>query len=189
MRTDANARDCTWRCMDTVRESTLKVDSGRKVPCHTRELNLLMVDQSGTLSTKLQPCKNWKSGQQCISKQGFWLLKFLFRPPLPVEERSAFLDKICFEKASFFKQEFHCTLILHYDCSFLRWCGWWSLLFTVPSANQQCQCGVWGQRYSRRERGSALCIKPHRCIHWNQNTTRTGQSVSYVVGSLCLHAC
>ena len=58
MHTDVNACDRTPGCRDTKRECALKVDSGRKVPCHTRELNLLMVDQSGTLSTKLQPCKN-----------------------------------------------------------------------------------------------------------------------------------
>ena len=40
MRTDVNACDCTQGCMDTVRESALKVDSGRKIPCHTGELNL-----------------------------------------------------------------------------------------------------------------------------------------------------
>ena len=27
-------------CTDTVRESALKVDSGRKIPCRTRESNL-----------------------------------------------------------------------------------------------------------------------------------------------------
>ena len=27
-------------CVDTVRESALKVDSGRKIPCHTRDFNL-----------------------------------------------------------------------------------------------------------------------------------------------------
>ena len=32
MRRDINACDCTCRCMDTVRESALKVDSGRKIP-------------------------------------------------------------------------------------------------------------------------------------------------------------
>ena len=31
---------CTLGCTDTVRESTLKVDSKRKIPCHTGELNL-----------------------------------------------------------------------------------------------------------------------------------------------------
>ena len=38
--TDVNACNCTWGCMDTVRESALKVDSGRKIPCRTGELNL-----------------------------------------------------------------------------------------------------------------------------------------------------
>ena len=40
MRTDVNACDCTRGCTDTVRESALKVDSGKKIPCRTGELNL-----------------------------------------------------------------------------------------------------------------------------------------------------
>ena len=40
MRTDVNACDCTQGSMDTIREFTLKVGSGRKISCHTRELNL-----------------------------------------------------------------------------------------------------------------------------------------------------
>ena len=38
--TNANACDCTRGCADTVRESALKVDSGRKIPCRTGESNL-----------------------------------------------------------------------------------------------------------------------------------------------------
>ena len=40
LRTDVNACDCTRGCTDTVRESALKVDSGRKIPCRTGESNL-----------------------------------------------------------------------------------------------------------------------------------------------------
>ena len=40
VRRDVNACDCTRRCTDTVRESALKVDSGRKIPCRTGESNL-----------------------------------------------------------------------------------------------------------------------------------------------------
>ena len=40
VRTDVNACDCTRGCTNTERESALKVDSGRKIPCHTRESNL-----------------------------------------------------------------------------------------------------------------------------------------------------
>ena len=40
MRTDVNACDCTRGCTDTVRESALKVDSRRKIPCRTGESNL-----------------------------------------------------------------------------------------------------------------------------------------------------
>ena len=40
MRTDVNARDCTRGCKDTVSESALKVDSGRKIPCRIGESNL-----------------------------------------------------------------------------------------------------------------------------------------------------
>ena len=31
---------CTWGCTGTVRESALKVDSGGKILCQTRKLNL-----------------------------------------------------------------------------------------------------------------------------------------------------
>ena len=40
VRTDVNAGDCTRECTDTVRESALKVDSGRKIPCRKGESNL-----------------------------------------------------------------------------------------------------------------------------------------------------
>ena len=39
VRTDVNARDCTRGCADTVRESALKVDSGKKIPCRNGESN------------------------------------------------------------------------------------------------------------------------------------------------------
>ena len=40
VRTDINACDCTRGCSDTVKESPMKVDSGRKLPCRTGESNL-----------------------------------------------------------------------------------------------------------------------------------------------------
>ena len=40
LRTDVNACDCTRGCTDTVRESALKVDFGRKIPSRTGESNL-----------------------------------------------------------------------------------------------------------------------------------------------------
>ena len=39
MHTDVNASDCVWGCTDTVRESALKVNSGRKISCRTGESN------------------------------------------------------------------------------------------------------------------------------------------------------
>ena len=39
-RTDVNVYDCILGYMDTVKESVLKVDFGRKIPCSTEELNL-----------------------------------------------------------------------------------------------------------------------------------------------------
>ena len=39
VRTDVNACDCAWGCTDTLRESALKADSGRKIPCHTGKTN------------------------------------------------------------------------------------------------------------------------------------------------------
>ena len=38
--TDVNACDCTQGCTDTVRESALGVDSGRKISCCTGKLNM-----------------------------------------------------------------------------------------------------------------------------------------------------
>ena len=38
--TDFNACACTRGCTDTVRESALEVDCGRKIPCRTRESTL-----------------------------------------------------------------------------------------------------------------------------------------------------
>ena len=40
VRTHVNACDCTRWCTDTVRETALKVDSGRTIPCRTGESNL-----------------------------------------------------------------------------------------------------------------------------------------------------
>ena len=38
--TDVDAGNCAEGCMDTARESALKVDSRRKIPCGTGESNL-----------------------------------------------------------------------------------------------------------------------------------------------------
>ena len=40
VRTYINAYDCARGCTVTVRESALKFDSGRKIPCRTRESHL-----------------------------------------------------------------------------------------------------------------------------------------------------
>ena len=40
VRTDINACDCTRGCTDTVRESALKIESGRKIICRTGVSNL-----------------------------------------------------------------------------------------------------------------------------------------------------
>ena len=40
VRTNVITCDCARGCMDIVRESALKADSGRKIPCRTRESNL-----------------------------------------------------------------------------------------------------------------------------------------------------
>ena len=37
--TDVDVWDCTRGCMDTARDSALAVDSGRKIPCCTKDLN------------------------------------------------------------------------------------------------------------------------------------------------------
>ena len=54
--TGVNACDCTQGCMDTLRESALKVDSGRKIPCGTGESSLTSVAcQSDAISAELHP--------------------------------------------------------------------------------------------------------------------------------------
>ena len=40
MRTNVHILNAHWGCTDTVRESALKVDSRRKIPCWTRDSNL-----------------------------------------------------------------------------------------------------------------------------------------------------
>ena len=40
MRADVNSCNCTQGCTDSVRESALNFDSGRKITCRTGELNL-----------------------------------------------------------------------------------------------------------------------------------------------------
>ena len=42
-------------CTDTARESALKVDSGRKIPCRTGDSNPRLTFQSDTLPTELFP--------------------------------------------------------------------------------------------------------------------------------------
>ena len=54
--TDDNACDNTRGCTDTVRESALKVDSGRKIPCRAGESNLRQQRASPMLlPTELRP--------------------------------------------------------------------------------------------------------------------------------------
>ena len=40
VRTDVNTSDCTRGCTNTERDSALKVDSGKEIPCRTGESNL-----------------------------------------------------------------------------------------------------------------------------------------------------
>ena len=56
--TDANACDCTWGYTDTVRESALTVDSGRKIPCRTGESNLRQ-RRAGTTLYQLSYIPAW----------------------------------------------------------------------------------------------------------------------------------
>ena len=60
MRTAVNACDCTKRLTDILRESALKVDSGRKqkIPWRTRESNLRQQLDFPTLPTDLHPHRN-----------------------------------------------------------------------------------------------------------------------------------
>ena len=76
--TDVNACDCTRGCPDTVRESALKVDSGRKIPCRTEECNLRQRRAGPTLyqlSYIPTPviCRNRRTGNEsdCYRAQEF----------------------------------------------------------------------------------------------------------------------
>ena len=53
VRTDVNACDCIREYADTVRESALKVDSGRKISCRTEESKLRQRHAGLTLSIEL----------------------------------------------------------------------------------------------------------------------------------------
>ena len=56
VRTDVNACDCTRGCTDTVRESALKIDSGRKIPCPHRGIEPASAAcRSDALPTELHP--------------------------------------------------------------------------------------------------------------------------------------
>ena len=55
LRTYINAWDCTWGCMDTVRESALKDDLGRKILASLKIEPVLAASQSDTLPTELHP--------------------------------------------------------------------------------------------------------------------------------------
>ena len=56
MRTDVNACGATLGCMDTIRESALKVDSETKIPCRPGKPNLPQQHASPMLyQTELHP--------------------------------------------------------------------------------------------------------------------------------------
>ena len=59
VRTDVNACDFTWGCTDSERESALKVNSRKKIPCHTAELNGVTVRCSIQLSCIPSPCERY----------------------------------------------------------------------------------------------------------------------------------
>ena len=90
--TDVNACDCTQGCTDTLRESALKVDPGRKIPGCTGESNLhqrhasLMLYQLSYIP--IDPCKVFsglllcsvQSSQprfRCTLVPGWWRHKLL----------------------------------------------------------------------------------------------------------------
>ena len=55
MRTDVNVCNCTRGCTHTIRESALKVDSGRKIPLHRGIKPRWVACRSNTLPTELHP--------------------------------------------------------------------------------------------------------------------------------------
>ena len=74
---DVNAFDCTRGCTDTVRESALKVDLGRKIPCRTGESNWRR-QRAGPMLYRLSciptcqpqvtsPCSNGAVTQCCLA--------------------------------------------------------------------------------------------------------------------------
>ena len=60
VRTDVNACDCTPGCTDIVRESALKVDSERKIPCRAGESNLRR-RRAGPMLHQLNYIRNQKT--------------------------------------------------------------------------------------------------------------------------------
>ena len=64
VRTDVNACDCIRGCTDTVRESALKVDSGRKIPSSHRGIEpTLATCRSDALPTELHPQPRVRGGK------------------------------------------------------------------------------------------------------------------------------
>ena len=56
MHTSVNACDCIQCCVNTLRESALKVQSGRNIPCCTAELNQLHQQHAGPDAQPAEPC-------------------------------------------------------------------------------------------------------------------------------------
>ena len=64
VRTDVNACSCTRGCTDTVRESALKTDSGKKIPSCTGDSNLRQ-QRAGPMLYQLSYIPNRAAGSPC----------------------------------------------------------------------------------------------------------------------------
>ena len=69
VRTDVNSYDCTRGCTDTVEESALKVDSGRKIPCGTGESNRRRQRAGPMLYQLSYIVRSWQQQQQQQQQQ------------------------------------------------------------------------------------------------------------------------
>ena len=63
-------------CTDTVRESALKVDFGRKIPCHTRESNLPQQHACPMCNRATSPTP--EASRNCESDLNLWFDEFGF---------------------------------------------------------------------------------------------------------------